>query len=620
MKINSIEIKNFRGITELKHDFTKPVTILTGKVGTGKTSFIQALKFGYTNELPFNPVKAGTDEAIVSLACENDLNIKRGITNKNKKSASIMGRKSGISASESFLEEATSVSNNIMKIATSSDTLGLMKSEDFGNLFLTVSTETKEFKEVIDIILKNSLTEKDDIVIKPATEGDEFKLTPAVTNKLKELFPDKNITLESINKAYETAKSDKKDIDANVKYTEAKSKDFTKIVKPEWDRAELNTKLEEIIGVENNVKNYKEIVEAYNNALLRKKEQDKKIASLEMDIAMSTAIEPDPNDLKSMKDQKKKANDDIISNSKVLQTMTDHLSLFERTLAQLDKPVCPISEKLICSTDKTGLRSELENEVKDTKISISVINGKINDLKTLISDIDERIFVYEKNKEKWDKKVNNQKMLDDLLKNPVKVPKRPEKIEFKTDYKIKKAEIKEKIATLDAYEEAEKNYLENQRLKKKQSILKFIIKMLDSKGPVVTEYIDTFMECLEDACNERARILKTDFEVKFIAENGLKALFKTKAHSEFLPYTSLSSGERIMASLLLTDLINSFYNSRILILDDTDHLDAENFRLLLNFVDQGDITDYYDNIIISCDEHDDMLDVIDDFDVDVIKM
>ena len=36
MKINSIEIKNFRGITELKHDFTKPVTILTGKVGTGK--------------------------------------------------------------------------------------------------------------------------------------------------------------------------------------------------------------------------------------------------------------------------------------------------------------------------------------------------------------------------------------------------------------------------------------------------------------------------------------------------------------------------------------------------------------------------------------------------------
>ena len=620
MKINSIEIKNFRGITELKHDFTKPVTILTGKVGTGKTSFIQALKFGYTNELPFNPVKAGTDEAIVSLACENDLNIKRGITNKNKKSASIMGRKSGISASESFLEEATSVSNNIMKIATSSDTLGLMKSEDFGNLFLTVSTETKEFKDVIDIILKNSLTEKDDIVIKPATEGDEFKLTPAVTNKLKELFPDKNITLESINKAYETAKSDKKDIDANVKYTEAKSKDFTKIVKPEWDRAELNTKLEEIIGVENNVKNYKEIVEAYNNALLRKKEQDKKIASLEMDIAMSTAIEPDPNDLKSMKDQKKKANDDIISNSKVLQTMTDHLSLFERTLAQLDKPVCPISEKLICSTDKTGLRSELENEVKDTKISISVINGKINDLKTLISDIDERIFVYEKNKEKWDKKVNNQKMLDDLLKNPVKVPKRPEKIEFKTDYKIKKTEIKEKIATLDAYEEAEKNYLENQRLKKKQSILKFIIKMLDSKGPVVTEYIDTFMECLEDACNERARILKTDFEVKFIAENGLKALFKTKAHSEFLPYTSLSSGERIMASLLLTDLINSFYNSRILILDDTDHLDAENFRLLLNFVDQGDITDYYDNIIISCVEHDDMLDVIDDFDVDVIKM
>ena len=97
-------------------------------------------------------------------------------------------------------------------------------------------------------------------------------------------------------------------------------------------------------------------------------------------------------------------------------------------------------------------------------------------------------------------------------------------------------------------------------------------------------------------------------------------MFKTAADKDFLPYTSLSAGEKIFASLILTDLINSFYASKILILDDTDHLDAKSFDMLMKFITDSDIEELYDNIIISCVEHDDMLEVLKKYDVDVIEM
>ncbi len=43
------------------------------------------------------------------------------------------------------------------------------------------------------------------------------------------------------------------------------------------------------------------------------------------------------------------------------------IAFMKRVLDALAKPVCPISSKLVCSTDKTGIRSELEAGVKEKR-------------------------------------------------------------------------------------------------------------------------------------------------------------------------------------------------------------------------------------------------------------
>ena len=42
--------------------------------------------------------------------------------------------------------------------------------------------------------------------------------------------------------------------------------------------------------------------------------------------------------------------------------------------------------------------------------------------------------------------------------------------------------------------------------------------------------------------------------------------------------------------------------------------------MLMKFITDSDIEELYDNIIISCVEHDDMLEVLKKYDVDVIEM
>ena len=145
-------------------------------------------------------------------------------------------------------------------------------------------------------------------------------------------------------------------------------------------------------------------------------------------------------------------------------------------------------------------------------------------------------------------------------------------------------------------------------------------KSLDIKGPVVSDFIRTLVEPIEDVCNERATVLKTGMKVKLLVKDGLTMLFQLGELKPFLPYTSLSAGEKILAIVLMTDLVNLFSGSGFLIIDDTDHLDEDSFEVLLKFVTDQDIQEQYDNIIISSVNHSDIVNKVKDYDVDHIEI
>ena len=94
-------------------------------------------------------------------------------------------------------------------------------------------------------------------------------------------------------------------------------------------------------------------------------------------------------------------------------------------------------------------------------------------------------------------------------------------------------------------------------------------------------------------------MLKTGMKVKLLEKDGLTMLFQLGELKPFLPYTSLSAGEKILAIVLVTDLVNLFSGSGFLIIDDTDHLDEDSFEVLLKFVTDKDIQEQNNKVIFA---------------------
>lgn len=70
MKINSVHIKNIKGISKLDLAPEK-LTVFTGPSGTGKSSAMDAIRYGLTGKTPADYTMAGTFESEVTLNLED---------------------------------------------------------------------------------------------------------------------------------------------------------------------------------------------------------------------------------------------------------------------------------------------------------------------------------------------------------------------------------------------------------------------------------------------------------------------------------------------------------------------------------------------------------------------
>ena len=622
MKIKSISVENFRGIQRFEHEFKNKVTVITGKCGKGKSSFLDAVRFPLTNILPENPVKDGYMTAKVKEVCENEdgdsIVIEKEIERPSKVSTLISGRKVGTSVTKKFIESETDVNSELIKMTTSSEILANLKPSDFASIFLTESVERKTLEDLLEICNKQETPERLKIHINDGVFNNK-NLPPDVIKYFNELFLDKEFSLETISKAFEEAKNKRREVNAICKSLEKDAKDFVSMTEIKEDEGKLNKRLEELIGFEKNNDSYYERVKAYNSAVKLKNETEKRIVSCDLEIQTNKSVEPNMKDLETLENELKNKTKEVSNLMAVKKTLVDSKLRTEKTINELDKPVCPISTKICCTTDKSPFKKELLESISDIENSIKLSDENIAKSQSEINELNSKIKIFYENRENWNKKMNFINEKERLSKMQIEIPEKPEEISI-TSYSAEKANVTQELNKIKKYKEMQKKYNEFWKNKREYNVLNFIVKSLDIKGPVVSDFIRTLVEPIEDVCNERATVLKTGMRVKLLVKDGLTMLFQLGELKPFLPYTSLSAGEKILAIVLMTDLVNLFSGSGFLIIDDTDHLDEDSFEVLLKFVTDKDIQEQYDNIIISSVNHSDIINKIKDYDVDHIEM
>jgi energy-coupling factor transporter ATP-binding protein EcfA2 len=105
MKMSRLEINNFVGISEFKIDLGK-INILTGRVGSGKTSIIEAIEKGFSNKSQrVEVIRHGEDDATIFIKTDDGLEIDRKL--RTNKADYLKVRKAGqaVPSTEKFLKQ-----------------------------------------------------------------------------------------------------------------------------------------------------------------------------------------------------------------------------------------------------------------------------------------------------------------------------------------------------------------------------------------------------------------------------------------------------------------------------------------------------------------------------------
>ncbi|MFR2714278.1 MAG: hypothetical protein ACLTBC_08625 [Pilosibacter sp.] len=197
-------------------------------------------------------------------------------------------------------------------------------------------------------------------------------------------------------------------------------------------------------------------------------------------------------------------------------------------------------------------------------------------------------------------------------KNLVTLPDKPE------SETVNPEELAKKKRELEAEKKNAEDYAYKQTLLKEAETQKAryavetgMIRALEDKGPVRTKIIEFYLQQFEGVCNARAAQFAPGYIFKFHPDNGVKIFVKTPTmQKRYYPLASCSNGEKVLASFILTDMVNQLTGSRLMFVDNLEAMDLEHMQGLRKLLETPEFTAEYDHIFLCGVNH---LDVIKTF-------
>ena len=584
MVIEKIIGTNFKGFKEMTYEPKEKMTVLTGKNGVGKSRFIQLIRYALTGDLPNDPISYGEEEMSVSVKLGSGTEFSRYINATKPSKITLCGKPSTAKNLTEVLQAETGIEQSVMKISSSAEIIDKMEPDELCQLLLKYIPEEIDFDTVISYIPD---------------------VTPEIITELSQILPqmpDKFGT-ETINEAYEAF--------AEIRKETKKERDSCKIKAnsyigepPKRSLADVEKAHEELVKKEASASATVALNKAYKQAVELKEQQDKDIKELTDKINTNTSSKPNPNILSDILAKKKTCNEDILEAGKLQQTLVNTIELLNKTIVDINKPVCPISKELVCTTDRSSIKEELKDSLKDNTEGLEYQKQEIKKLQTVLAGQSQKEEEYRKNFSEYEKKVLLMTQLAGIKKNMIKVPAKPVSVE-NADYTQAKNELKHEMELVRTYEACRKEKDKLEVFENRVKLYENIVRSLAPKGEVMEGIAKHYISIFESVCNDRAKKLQPDFLIRLIYEDGVKILCQPKAGSDFYPYADLSAGQKAVVVFLLLDMLNALTGFNILILDELGTLDPDVFVNLICLLSDPAVLQDYDHIILCAVNHDD---------------
>ncbi len=566
--VRAIEIKNFKGIKEIKIDKIdsgKSVFYLYGKNGTGKTSFIHAVGYGLTGKCPGKPLRNGTEEGYVKVVFSDAENTEVCRYFNGDK---LKPNKVTVNGKATTGESATNVICRILCPTITNEQLDLLTHPDaFNELMASGNMASFLFSLIPEKLSLETIAGFSEYSEK------EFEV-------LDEFFSSKDeITLDDCKAFYNEVFARRRAEKRILQELQAKCKGEGEVELPPHIKNEVDLKFytKAFYSYEEASSAYKTALEKYNADVKKYEAALKNIAEMEHRAADIGKVDESTVSLDALQDEYNKLSESIAK-------LSANADTHRKTIEKLSVPGCPLGAGITCLANREEISKSLEKE-------ISSLVSEIETLKKERDAVQSKLLIVRNNEKKSgelkiiEAKING---IKETLNEPVKpvFSKESEKLDF--DFEAEEKAYK-------TFEELQNNIkLRNSQ----QEIVEGLSALCDkfsAKGEVTDKIINYYVDILDDYALEISK--KFGYEVSFVADEGLKIMVAPGTDRDFVEFKVLSRGETLIATAIVYHMINRLLGCGIMVIDNYNDLDDDKFKTVSAVLDE--ISEEYSLIVIA---------------------
>lgn len=592
MKIKKIVVTNFKGMKTFSTSLDGTVTILSARNGAGKTSLLSAIKALIVGRLGDADIAKGESSVKVSMEIEDGTEISMEKSMGKPVVNRINGKRTTRASVVPIILNAFGASEEAMRALT--DVYSLENSENISKVIMSLlplQVSLEKFYEFSEELLKRGLGVEERAFIEKFIED-----------------KDKTMNFEDIAGVHRKVYDARTGVKRLVKEYKAK----TAVPVPQVDgetQESLNKELLDIATREAAFKQNTKDTENYNRQAAYRNSIIQKRAGLEAQLAGMPAAQPVPN----LVELKKNLEVMQTAESKLRNRISQYTARIDeksRVLARIREGVCPITRGN-CGADMSGAVDVCNKQIANDTASRDADNKR---LEQVIQKEDELRATIERAHNVV--VLNERRRGVDAAIAAIVIPEEPvpPASVVAEDFDALRKGVMEKLNAISAYNAYIQNRDALERANREAACAETAVTLFAPEG-VRSVVLQKVLKPLEALANKKGKRLRPDFEVSFEAENGL-TVFCT-FDGKKLRVDELSSGEKLFVSTLLCYVINEIKDTNILVIDDAERLDKENFRNFIKmFVEDGNI----DNIIVACAEHKETEDIAKELGVNYITL
>ena len=600
MFVKTINTFNFQGLKGLQSFELDKITALAQPNGSGKTSLINALRFGLTGNSPKgNMINIGEQSAAVKLILENGSNFSRQVFATKGKSAKyyISDKPTNATELSRFISsEMGGVDKKVAKFVSSGELLTSMTSQEFGELLLSYLPETMTAETVISHY--------------PSANEEQKKI-------IREYFLDKEFEISELKEFQKFIKGRRDRINEAISNCRG-ALNLLGDTAPKFTKEELEEKIavktkerDDLLAIQANLNNY--------NQLLRQEQfRQQELERLDKELANLNGVAHTEEELRLANELVTTTRTSAMQTRGAIEALVSAKQDLDTAIENISKPICPLSDKIVCTVDKRPVTKELEEKrdklIEDYKTQRSFYEQTLANIKEyenryaqMAFENQQFILMQEKQQEK-----------ERLLAQKIEIPEKPEETNSLEGITQELQYLQSQMPIVENYSKKD-TYLNNiEKLTKKLEDYQALYVAFSPKGEVKEKITSYYLEEFAEPCNEKAGKLFPGMKLKFITQDGVKVLTDPNGSGEYLEFNSLSGGEQASVMFLLVSMLSSLSGMGIIILDELSVLDDNTFENLIRILKEN--SNEYDMCLIALVDHVDMIKTLNKYEIPILSV